>query len=324
MMSQFSHLTATLRTAPAAQRTAPIVIGAGWILAVASCSGTAGYVPSNGGNQAPDAATASPDAGSPDSDQSVGSGDVTEAGTGPQEDAAEDTTTVAQYDASRPAEDSGGNVTEGGIDSSPVPPACVPASNTDTLPFAVDDQYATSGYEGDAAYASAITMPHDTTCSGNRSSNGAVGACHTVLYTPLASGQLIGSTDMTTMGWAGVAWQYPGDNWGTQAGYAIPPGATSVAFSARGAAGGEVVQFWIGGTNSGGANANAPCTDPLSDQITVSLSTKWAQYKIPVTGPYMPAVLAAFGFSVSRGAQPVALLQSQQVSFYVDDIRWQM
>jgi hypothetical protein len=327
MLSQLSHFTATLRTAPAARRTAPIAVGAGWILAVASCSGATGYVPSNGqGPQAPaDAASALPDANAPESgDESLGSGTLPDAGVLP-EDASDDTMTVADFDSGNgnAQEDANPRLTDGGVDATPFPAACLPASNTDTLPFAVDDQYATSGYEGDAVYAGAITLIHDTTCGGNPSSAGAAGACHTVLPTPLPYGQQVGSTGMTTMGWAGVAWQYPANNWGTQPGYAIPPGATSVAFSARGAAGGEVVTFWIGGTGLGaGASPDAPCTDPLSAQVRVSLTTKWAKQSIPLSGPYAPAVLAAFGFSVSASAQP-ASSQGQAITFYVDDIRWE-
>jgi hypothetical protein len=234
------------------------------------------------------------------------------------EDASDDTITVDNFDSGNGQEDASPRLMDSGVDATPYPAACFPASNTDTLPFTVDDQYATSGYEGDAVYAGAITLVHDTTCAGDRSSTSAVGACHTVLYTSLPS------MGMTTMGWAGVAWQYPANNWGTQPGYAIPPGATSVAFSARGASGGEVVTFWIGGTGVGaGASPNAPCTDPLSVQSRVSLTTKWAKHSIPVSGPYAPAVLAAFGFTVSASDQP-ASSQGQAVTFYVDDIHWQM
>jgi hypothetical protein len=253
----------------------------------------------------------------------MGSGDLPDTGVD-QQDASDDTITVANFDSGNAQEDASPHLTDGGVDATPFPAACLPAPNTDTLPFAVDDQYATSGYEGDAVYAGAITLMHDTTCSGDRSSANAVGACHTVLYTLLPYGQPIGSTNMTTMGWAGVAWQYPANNWGTQPGYAIPPGATSVSFSARGAAGGEAVTFWVGGTGVGtGANPDAPCTDPLSAQVRVSLTTKWTKHTIPLSGPYAPAVLAGFGFTVSMSDQPNAM-QTQAITFYVDDIRWQM
>ena len=268
---------------------------------------------------APADAASSRDAGVPDSggDESVGSGYLPETGPGEGEDASEDTT-VESTDASGHSTDAGGHVPEAGVDSSPVlPPACIPPSNSDTLPFAVDDRYASSGYEGDAVYGGAITLSHDTTCGQNRSSADALGVCHTILYTPIGYGMQLGA-GMTAMGWAGVAWQYPADNWGTQPGYAIPPGAKTVSFSARGAAGGEVVSFWFGGSGS-----YDPCADPLSGNLQITLSTSWTAYSIPVSGPYAPAVLTGFGFSVSKSSQ-TALPQAQAITFYVDDIRWEM
>jgi hypothetical protein len=308
-----------LRTADAAWRAAPVALRVAWILAVASCSGPVVIiVPATDGQGKPnmpsgDAASSVDAAASEASegDQSDGSGgEQPDAGTPPPD--AEDDTTLVAFEA-------GGNSPDAAPDAITISSVCVPAPNSDTLPFAVDSKYATSGYEGDAVSADAITLPRDTTCSGDRSTPGAVGACHTVVYTPLPYGQPIGN-GTTAMGWAGVAWQYPADNWGTQPGYAIPAGAKSVTFSARGMAGGEVVSFWFGGSGSG---ASALCSDPLSGGIHIKLTTSWTTHSIPLNGPYAPAVLTAFGFSVSKSDQP-APAGALPVTFYVDDIRWKM
>jgi hypothetical protein len=316
-MSQYSNLPAASRAAVAVWRAAPIAAGAVAILSLASCAGVVGYVPAADG-QAPTPVDAS---GSLEAGADSGGPDQPDAGV--SVDAAGDTA-VALSDAGGGPVD-GGYAEEGYPTDSPpeapFPAACLPTPNTDTLPFAVDNAYATSGYEGDAVNAQAIALDGDTTCGGNRSGLNPLGNCHTVLYAPLVQGQTIGAGG-TAQGWAGVAWQYPADNWGTGPGYAIPPGAKTVTFAARGAAGGEVVSFWIGGTGDGTAE-RVLCSDPLSVHVDVTLTSKWTRHAIPLSGPYAPAVLTGFGFTVATSQQP-SVLQGQAITFYVDDIRWQM
>jgi hypothetical protein len=158
----------------------------------------------------------------------------------------------------------------------------------------------------------------DPSCGGMRSSTTAVGNCHTVIYTPLAPGTPIESPPgATAQGWAGVLWQYPANNWGTQSGYAIPAGAMKVTFMAKGAAGGEKVIFSVGGING----AAVPCDDPLSASASVVLTTTWSQYSIALTTTYAPAVVTGFAFALAN--QGDAGSTGPQVTFYVDDIQWQ-
>jgi hypothetical protein len=200
------------------------------------------------------------------------------------------------------------------------------------LPFAVDvnGDFVPSGYEGDAVgvapNAGAIAMAADLTCGGNRSSATAMGDCHSVTYTPLAPGTPVGDpAGATTNGWAAVAWQHPANNWGSQPGYAIPSGATRVTFSARGAAGGEVVEFWIGGTATGSPpTPDTPCSDPIMASVQATLKKTWSTYTIALGGAtYAPGVLTGFGFTVGASDQP-ASSHGGKATFYVDDIRWQM
>jgi hypothetical protein len=187
-----------------------------------------------------------------------------------------------------------------------------------------------SGFEGDAVavspYPGAIALPGDTICGGNRSSATAMGDCHSVVYTPLPQGTPVGDpVGGTAGGWAGVAWQHPANNWGTVPGYAIPAGATQVVFSARGAAGGEVVSFWVGGTGTAtGPTADTPCVDPLSASVSVTLKKTWNAYTISLgDATYDSGVLTAFGFTVATTDQPVGK-RAGATTFYVDDIHWQM
>lgn len=219
-----------------------------------------------------------------------------------------------------------GNAPEATVSESSTPDtsttvSCLPVPNTDTLPFAVDTavRFIPSGYEGDR---SAVTMPTDPTCNGNRSGSSALGSCHPVTYKPLAPG-------VGVAGWAGVLWQHPVNNWGTAPGYGIPPGATKVSFWARGARGGEVVTFLVGFRVN--PSPSAPCTDAFSGSLNQTLTTAWTQYTISLGGQtYGPGVISPFGFVLAAAGQPVGDAGAGDggagalaVSFFVDDIEWQ-
>ncbi len=183
-----------------------------------------------------------------------------------------------------------------------------------TLPFAVDDEYAASGYMGDGATVGVVTMlPAKTTdsqdCNGNRSSATALGVCHTITYVPLAA-----TATPAPAGWAGVYWQYPANNWGTKPGFAIPPGATKVSFWARGDAGGELVGFIAGGIVTAGASYS----DSLKASTpTETLTTTWTQYSMDLTGFTYTQVLGGFAWTMGAPAGGTT------AKFYVDDIEWQ-
>jgi hypothetical protein len=203
---------------------------------------------------------------------------------------------------------------------------CVPSAGTDTLPFAVDTlaRYIPSGWEGDT---SALMMPTDPTCSGNRSSASAQGNCHPAIYTPLAAGAGV-------QGWVGVLWQHPNNNWGTAAGYPLPAGATKVSFWARGKLGGEIVSFLAGFAVT--PSPTAPCFDSVAGSLpNQALSTTWTHYTMPLSTPnYGPGIIVSFGFTLAGAGQPVrdagvadaaadASAPQPPVSFFVDDIEWQ-
>jgi len=118
-------------------------------------------------------------------------------------------------------------------------------------------------------------------------------------------------------GFAAVAWQYPAGNFGTEPGKNLSGrGFTKVSFWARGARGGESVEFFAGGTT----NPSNPYQNSLPKTgITVSLSQKWAKYSIDLTDTTLGRralsnVICAFGWAV--------ISQDNPVTFYLDDIEY--
>jgi hypothetical protein len=177
------------------------------------------------------------------------------------------------------------------------------------LPFVVDTVFVSSGFMGDGNMAGPITMVpaktgDSTDCNGMRSSTTASGSCHVITYAPPASGG---------MGWGGVYWQFPANNWGTKAGFAVPSGAKKVTFQAKGKNGGEKVTFLAGGI----INAGSMYTDSIKATTTVTLTAAWAPYTIDLTGQSYTSVLGGFGWTMT------ATDAGASGGFFVDDIQWQ-
>ncbi|HEX4383443.1 MAG TPA: hypothetical protein VH083_10850 [Myxococcales bacterium] len=165
------------------------------------------------------------------------------------------------------------------------------------LPIAVDDLFAASGYEGEGATPNAIT---DANACPQRAGD-KKGKCHKFTWQPLnVAGEL---------GWAGVIWQFPANNWGDtgQLGQtAIPKGAQSISFWAWGAQGGETVQFLGGGLPGDGFSVST---------VPLALTTVPTQYSISLSKITYGTVIGGFGWVNNvHGSGPVVI--------YVDDIEW--
>jgi hypothetical protein len=244
---------------------------------------------------------------------------------------------------------SSGTPTDGGGMAEAAAACGAPTMNaSDKLPFPVDGHFIASGYEGDFGQIKNLGDGTGTACGGSRAptEGGApVGNCWAVTYTPLLTGGL---------GWAGVAWQYPTNNWGASPGYLIPAGATQVVFSAKGKNGGEVASFGVGGVNP---STTSPCGDSVTTSLMNQvLTTTWTQYAIPLNGqPYSAGQIIGFSWSTGVAANvpdagtgtadaattdagasaPDATTASDAaagdaaaptgipISFYIDNIRWQ-
>jgi hypothetical protein len=171
------------------------------------------------------------------------------------------------------------------------------------LPFLVDSLYVASGYMGDGAIAGAIAQDDNMACLAARAPN-ATGHCHKFTYTPQA---------MTSggVGWGGVYWQYPVNNWGATPGKRIAAGATRVTFSAAGAAGGETVKFLVGGMTG------TSYSDTLNISTTITLTNTMMPYIVDLTGQTYDAVLGGFGWVIEA---PIGSLSP--IAFTIDSITW--
>ena len=116
-----------------------------------------------------------------------------------------------------------------------------------------------------------------------------------------------------TNGWAGGYWLHPKDNWGTVAdgGYDLS-GAMRLTFWARGAHGGEVVEFKMGGVYDEFGDSAEATTGP------VKLGPQWAQYAIDLKGFDLSRVVGGFAWIVMAEDNP------EGYTFFIDDIAYEM
>jgi hypothetical protein len=119
----------------------------------------------------------------------------------------------------------------------------------------------------------------------------------------------------------------PAANWGTvrNAGLDLT-GATRLTFRARGAKGGEQVEFYAGGTGWAvdfAGNAVRP-ERPHADSFTkvsthVTLTSAWKSYAIDLHGYDLHYVIGGFGWMADG-----ALNGRKPMTFFLDDIRWEV
>lgn len=113
-----------------------------------------------------------------------------------------------------------------------------------------------------------------------------------------------------TFGWAGVAWQYPPNNWGEHDGGFDLSGAEFLELRARGEYGGEKVTFGVGllGNDTAHPDSAIVKTD------TIVLTSEWQRYEVPLRGKDLSSLKTGF----------VVTLQGRQspVTIYLDGIRF--
>lgn len=110
-------------------------------------------------------------------------------------------------------------------------------------------------------------------------------------------------------GWAGLVWQNPPDNWGDKprGGYNLL-NAKKVEFSARGAEGGEVVEFKIGGAGGEYPDSATVSSGPIT------LKKEWVRYVLDLGGADLRYISTGFGFVVTELDNP------KGCTFYLDNI----
>ncbi len=178
------------------------------------------------------------------------------------------------------------------------------------LPFVVSEQFEPTGAMGDSpTNIMGVSISSDSSQCLQPRVSGAQGTCFTFAWKPVI-------LPMQTSAWAGLYWQYPGGNWGMQAGLPIQPGATKVTFAAAGVQGGEQVQFIVGGINTTASDAGLAHADTFKATKLVTLTKAWQKVEIPLNGAKYSDVLGGFAWAITAGG-------TGRLSFYLDDIQWQ-
>lgn len=108
-------------------------------------------------------------------------------------------------------------------------------------------------------------------------------------------------------GFGGVVWQSPENDWGDAAGGFDFTGAKRLSFWARGARGGEVVEF-----KYGLIEAAKPFRDTDHDAMRITLGKEWKQYSFDLTGKDLRRIKTVFAW-VCAGAP-------EGSTFYLDDV----
>jgi hypothetical protein len=152
--------------------------------------------------------------------------------------------------------------------------------------------FAVSGYMGDVA---------DLKLAGSYKNLHQEGyPCLKIMYTAEGS-----------MGWAGVCWQNPANNWGEfDGGYNLKK-AKELSFWAKGDKGGEIVEFKVGGTA-----ANHPDSENLTSG-PITLTNVWTQYVLELDAADLFYISAGFGMTVKQDSNPKGCL------FYLDDVKYE-
>ena len=113
-----------------------------------------------------------------------------------------------------------------------------------------------------------------------------------------------------TLGWVGVAWQNPPNNWGEQDGGFDLTGATELEVWARGEYGGEKVTFGVGLLEADRAYPDSA----IEKTDTIELTSEWQRYRVSLQGKDLSSLKTGF----------VVTLQGRQspVTIYLDSIRF--
>ncbi|MDA7857872.1 hypothetical protein N9A72_00060 [bacterium] len=109
-------------------------------------------------------------------------------------------------------------------------------------------------------------------------------------------------------GWTGVYWQNPANNWGKIKGGYDLTGARELSFWARGATGGEIVEFKMGGITGEYSDSDSATTGPIT------LTRHWKNYKISLKGMDLHYISGGFVWVTSMMNAP------QGMVFCLDDI----
>ena len=112
------------------------------------------------------------------------------------------------------------------------------------------------------------------------------------------------------LGWAGVAWQHPENNWGDIDGGLDLTGAKAIELWARGEYGGEEVGFSVGIIGKEKPYADSAITA----NTRVFLSNEWQRYSVSLKGLDLSSIKTGFVVTLTGRQTPVTV--------YLDNIRF--
>jgi hypothetical protein len=201
-------------------------------------------------------------------------------------------------------------------------------------PFLVSDYFAPSGAFGDGATPGNVVINENVGCKDRPS--GARGHCFSFVYQAIVPYVDPHSGNTGSCNFAGVFWQSPPNNWGTDPGLPIDTAFSKlnrVAFFAAVASGPQPVTFGAGGIGQvPGSPACFACppptvpAGPYYDQIglpgcatppPMTVGTDWARFEIPIAPRTTPVttLLGAFSWATAWSGQPVTV--------YIDDLAYE-
>lgn len=127
--------------------------------------------------------------------------------------------------------------------------------------------------------------------------------CIKVTYLPRSS---------NNEGWAGIYWQDPPNNWGTELSKYDLTGATKLSFWIRGESGGEIINdIYLGGIEGRYPDSCSVAIGPIE------LTTEWERYEISLEDQDLSLMIGGFGWSTNLSANP------NGCTFYLDEIRYE-
>jgi hypothetical protein len=113
--------------------------------------------------------------------------------------------------------------------------------------------------------------------------------------------------------WAGLYWQNLPDNWGDKPGEDFSgKGFSQISFWARGATGGEVVEFKAGGVDAQGKKHRDSFA---ATSGRINLGKEWKRYAIDLRKRDLRGVIGGFCWAASADYN-----SEPSITFYIDDV----
>ncbi|MBU1077881.1 MAG: hypothetical protein KKH98_11355 [Spirochaetes bacterium] len=116
-------------------------------------------------------------------------------------------------------------------------------------------------------------------------------------------------------GWAGIYWQNPANNWGTQKGGFDLTGAKKILFYAKGEKGGEIMEVKFGGITGQYSDSDSASTGPIE------LTKKWKLYEIDLTDLDLSYIGGGFCVVFTANDNPDGCTFYFDEVFYTDKVK---